>query len=114
MFIHVLCPLTNAQVLKRVMQLTGTRIPDPAIGSVTNAKILLSHLVKKPKPKKLADHLVSKELVELPNVQISKRRYGLIDKEKEVGRWKVITEELERFGLQRVKGRRVGGKPIAV
>lgn len=94
------------------MQLTGTRIPDPAIGSVINARILLSHLVKKPKPKKLAEHLVSKELAELPNVQISRRRYGLIDKEKEVGRWKVIKQELEKFGLQPLKGR-VGGNPTA-
>ena len=114
MFIHVLCPLTNAQVLKRVMQLTGTRIPDPAIGSVTNAKVILSHLVKKPKPKKLADNLLSKELAELPNVQISKRRYGLIDKEREVGRWKVIKQELEKFGLQPTRGRHVGGKRVTL
>ena len=96
------------------MQLTGTRIPDPNIGSVTNARILLTHLVKKPKPKKLADDLISKELAELPNVQISKRRYGLIDKEKEVGRWKVIKQELERFGLQPIKGRGIGRKPVAL
>ena len=112
--IDVLYPLTNAQVLKRVMQLTGTRIPDPKIGSVTNARILLTHLVKKPKPKKLADNLISKELAELPNVQISKRRYGLIDKEKEVGRWKVIKQELERLNLQPIKGRGIGRKPVTL
>ncbi len=114
MFIDILYPLTNAQVLKRVMQLTGARIPDPKIGSVTNARILLTHLVKKPKPKRLADNLISKELAELPNVQISKRRYGLIDKEKEVGRWKVIKQELERFGLQPIKGRGIGRKPVTL
>ena len=96
------------------MQLTGTRIPDPKIESVTNARILLTHLVKKPKPKKLADNLISKELAELPNVQISKRRYGPIDKEKEVGRWKVIKQELERLSLQPIKGRGIERKPVTL
>lgn len=109
-----LCPLTNAQVLKRVMQLTGTRISDPNIGNITNSSILLTHLVKKPKAKKLADNLISKELAELPNVQISKRRYGPIDKEKEVGRWKIIKQELERLGLQPIKGRGIGRKPVTL
>ena len=104
----------NAQVLKRVMQLTGTRIPDPNIGSITNSRILLTHLVKKPRPKQLADNLISKELAELPNVQISKRRYGLIDKEKEIGRWKVIKQELEKLGLQPSKGRGIGKKPATL
>ncbi|MCJ1306316.1 hypothetical protein MMC08_009136, partial [Hypocenomyce scalaris] len=48
-------------VLKRVMQLTGTRIPDHAIEDINTAKALIGHLVKKPKPKKLAESLLVNE-----------------------------------------------------
>lgn len=88
------------QVLKRVMQLTGVRIADHAITDINTAKALVGHLVKKPKPKKLAGSLlVNERLTALPNLQIFDRRYTPIDKEKEVGRWKVIVKELEKRGL---------------
>ncbi|KAI5309248.1 hypothetical protein KEM55_003683 [Ascosphaera atra] len=49
----------------------------------------------KPKPKKTADVLLAdEELVSLPNVKILPKRYTPIDKEVEVGRWKIIEEEL--------------------
>jgi len=90
-------PEVKFAVLKRVMQLTGTRIPDNAIKDITNAKALVGHLVKKPKPKKLAEILlVSESLASLPNLHIMDRRYTPIDREKEVGRWKVIEKELEK------------------
>lgn len=94
--------LTNIlfQILKRVMQLTGIRIPDPAIPDLTSAKTLLGHLIRKPKPKKLADRLLgNEELVGLPNLHIRERRYTPIDREKEIGRWKVIEKELIRRNL---------------
>lgn len=82
------------------MQLTGIRIPDPEIDSIGTAKALLGHLVKKPKPKKLADNLVSNHrLSDLPNVQIMDHRYTPIDREKEIGRWKLIEKELIRRDL---------------
>lgn len=81
------------------MQLTGTRIPDPDITTITNTKALLGHLVRKPKAKRLADSLFANEVAELPNIQIIDRRYTPIDKEKEVGRWKVIEKELTARGL---------------
>lgn len=82
------------------MQLTGRRIPDPDISAITTPKALLVHLIKKPKPKKIAEALLkSNEIVQLPNVQILNKRYGLIQRETEVGRWKVIREELEKRGL---------------
>lgn len=88
------------QVLKRVMQLTGVRIPDHAITDINTAKALVGHLVKKPKPKKLAESLlVNERLTALPNLQIFDRRYTPIDREKEVGRWKLIEKELQRRGL---------------
>ena len=52
------------------------------------------------KPKKLADGLLRKQdLVGLPNVHIMARRETPIDKDKRLGRWKVIAAELESKGL---------------
>lgn len=82
------------------MQLTGRRISDPAIEDIKSAKALFGYLVKKPKPKKLVQTLmVDEELISLPNVKIFNRRYTPIDKEKQVGRWKVIEKELIKQGL---------------
>ena len=82
------------------MQLTGRRIADPAIGRIHIVANLVEHLTQKPKPKKLAEQLMAKPtLANMPNVQISDRRYTPIDKEKEVGRWKIIERELMRRGL---------------
>ena len=89
------------------MQLTGRRIPDPDISAITTSGSLAVSLGKEPKPKRIAETLVqSKEVVRLPNVQILPRRYGLIEREMEVGRWKVIQEELEKRGLP-VTGRAI-------
>ena len=96
------------------MQVTGRRIPDPDIEGIEDSKALLAHLVKKPKPKKLADTLLANELVDLPNVEIRDRRYTPIDKEKEVGRWKVIERELRLRGLPVTgKGLVAVGDPVA-
>lgn len=93
-------PAIKFAVLKRVMQLTGRRIPDPDISAITTPKSLLVHLIKKPKPKRIAEVLLnSNQVAELPNVQILDKRYGPIDREIEVGRWKVIKDELEKRGL---------------
>lgn len=82
------------------MQLTGKRIPDHEIEGLDSTKALLGLLVKKPKPKKLAEFLmVNHKLIDLPNVQIMDRRYTPIDREKEIGRWKVIESELQKRGL---------------
>ncbi|MCJ1464821.1 hypothetical protein MMC07_003435 [Pseudocyphellaria aurata] len=91
---------TKFAIIKRVMQLTGVRIPDSSIDNLNSAKALFGFLVKKPKPKKLAHSLIADEnLQALRNVKIIDRRYTPIDKEKQVGRWKVIEEELTRQGL---------------
>jgi len=90
----------TSQILKRVTQLTGRLIPDPALQDIDSAHTLLRHLVSKPKPPKLAERLTLKDqLVELPNVVLRERRWTPIDREKEVGRWKVIVRELKERGL---------------
>lgn len=81
------------------MQLSGRRISDPDIANIKDAKALLAHLVKKPKPKKLVQTLRANKAVSLPNVELRDRRYTPIDKEKEIGRWKVIEKELKARGL---------------
>lgn len=60
----------------------------------------LSVLVKPPPPKKLAELLERKgELPSLPNVKVYPRRVTPVDKEKMVGRWKVIVNELQKRDL---------------
>ena len=61
---------------------------------------LLTHLITPPKPRKLVDALKQKEdLLALPNVSVFERRVTPIDKEKSVGRWKIIEQELKRRDL---------------
>jgi hypothetical protein len=82
------------------MQLTGIRISDSAIDSARTVRSLLTHITKKPKPTKLFDALAERQdLVKLPNVTIYNRRITPIDKEKMVGRWKIIEKELNSRGL---------------
>jgi hypothetical protein len=57
-------------------------------------------LARKPKSRKLAEVILANEtLTELSNVTIHKRRVTPIDKHRQVGRWKVIKEELEKRDL---------------
>lgn len=92
--------LINSQVVKRIMQLTGFRLSDADINNSTNVADILGHLATPPKARKLIEALAQKgSLFELPNVRISGRRVTPIDKEKELGRWKVIEEELKNRGL---------------
>lgn len=82
------------------MQLTGLRIPDSAIKPAKTVQALLAHLIKPPKPRKLAEALSQKEeLLTLPNVSVYAKRVTPIDKHKSVGRWKVIEQELSYRGL---------------
>ncbi|OMP81781.1 hypothetical protein BK809_0006089 [Diplodia seriata] len=77
------------------MQLTGTRISDPIIAKSDTAGILLSNITKKPQPTKLFEKLERDQVLShLRNVKISPRRITPIDKEKQVGRWKVIEQKL--------------------
>ncbi|EEP76778.1 predicted protein [Uncinocarpus reesii 1704] len=95
-------PTFQFAFLKRASQLTGYRVPDPEISSVTEISSLLKLFTaaSKPKPAKLADILIAEgKFAALPNVKIFDRRQTPIDQEKEVGRWKIIEEELTKRGL---------------
>lgn len=53
-----------------------------------------------PPPKKLAEQLATKDaLKNLPNVKIYTKRYTRSNEDEELGRKKVIEEELRRRGL---------------
>ncbi|KAI9827856.1 MAG: hypothetical protein M1832_004345 [Thelocarpon impressellum] len=91
---------TKFAILKRVSQLTGHRIPDPAITRVSTVADLLATLTAPSKAKKLAQALTTDaRLQALPNVAVFARRVTPIDLEKKVGRWKVIERELRARGL---------------
>jgi hypothetical protein len=72
----------------------------------------LKQLVEPPKPKKLVELVESKGVFkDLPNVRVFPRRVTPIDKEKMVGRWKIIVKELEKRELP-VIGTGDYGEPI--
>jgi len=82
------------------MQLTGVRILDPDIQALRSTKDVLRTLIARPKLKKLAESLEQKlDLSDLPNVKIAQKRITMLDKEKAVGRWSLIEEELTRRNL---------------
>ncbi|KAF9873425.1 hypothetical protein CkaCkLH20_09238 [Colletotrichum karsti] len=93
-------PLLKFALHKRVFQLTGHYIHDAKLAQMKTVGHLIAAVVKPPKPAKVIEAIYAQgSLPELPNVKLSHRRITPIDKEKAVGRWKVIQEELEKRGL---------------
>ncbi|KAL9602751.1 MAG: hypothetical protein Q9219_001594 [cf. Caloplaca sp. 3 TL-2023] len=105
-------PELKFSVLKRAMQLTGIRIPDPAIQSINSSRDLYHELMRKPPSKKLAEVLlkapepstkktkVAPRLKDLPNVKILPNRQKPYMKESALGRKKVIEKRLEEYGIE--------------
>ena len=98
--------------MKSFQQLSSIRLPDPVLNSIfksgtsTSAEPPLTRLInhiledQKPKPKNLYEKLMEKQqLTGQSNLMILPRRETPVDKEKEVGRWKVIEKELIERGL---------------
>ncbi|KAI9900515.1 hypothetical protein N3K66_004777 [Trichothecium roseum] len=91
---------TKFAMRKRLYQLTGTLIPDAKLAAARTIKHLQTLATVPPKKPKLAEVLGGmSEFGDLPNVRLHERKITSIDRENEVGRWKVIKEELERRGL---------------
>ncbi|KAL8846651.1 MAG: hypothetical protein Q9198_011275, partial [Flavoplaca austrocitrina] len=95
-------------IIKRVMQLTGIRIPDTAIQSLNSTLRLWQHLIQPPKPKKLAEILIEGYehtgrhpttkvplLAHLPNVQVLPTKHIPSMTETALGRRKVIDQQLD-------------------
>ncbi|ROW08338.1 hypothetical protein VMCG_03224 [Cytospora schulzeri] len=84
-------------VTKRILQLTGHTIPDSKLHAINTTGHLVSHLVKPPPATKVAEAIEQQgELTNLPNVRVHATRRTPVHKHQEVGRWKVIVEELEK------------------
>lgn len=81
------------------MQLTGISVPDYVISEVRSMALLVSKLAVAPKATRLAEDLSAGPLPSLSNVRVMQRRETPIDKEKQVGRWKLIEDELVRRDL---------------
>ncbi|KAL8922153.1 MAG: hypothetical protein Q9208_005348 [Pyrenodesmia sp. 3 TL-2023] len=100
-------PELKFAVVKRAMQLLGTRIPDPQIQAIVTTEDLHRELRHVVKPKKLADQLAEapkrpglKPLKSLPNVKILPTRYKPFMAEGALGRKKVIEKRLEEYGIE--------------
>ncbi|KAG8169413.1 hypothetical protein KVR01_000158 [Diaporthe batatas] len=84
-------------VTKRILQLTGHAVPDSKLLSVHTAGQLVALLVKPEPPTRVAEALEQQgRLAGLANVRVHATRRTPVHKHQEVGRWKVIVEELER------------------
>ncbi|KAM0327539.1 hypothetical protein ACHAQA_005830 [Verticillium albo-atrum] len=93
-------PLLKFAIGKRVFQLTGHLIADPKLARAETVRHVLNLLVRPPPAKKLVEALQRRgELFSLPNVSVHARRITPIDREREVGRWKLIEKELAKRAL---------------
>lgn len=93
-------PFVRFYTLKRIQQLTGHIVPDGKLVGMKSIGDLIAQVVKPPKPKKLVEEIQARgDLLELPNVHVFPRRITPVDKENQVGRWKIIEKELQRRGL---------------
>lgn len=82
------------------MQLTGRRIPDILLSNTKTIDHLLRAFSIKEPAKKLHD---SEQLQKLsytsPNIQVHETRRTHVHKDKEMGRWKLIEEEMNARGM---------------
>lgn len=92
--------LTCPQLGRRLTELTGHRIMDFKMTGLSTPASIINHLAQPTKTKKLVEELEAKGLLaDLPNVTVYPKRVGPVDKEKMVGRWKIIEKELTARGL---------------
>jgi len=80
--------------------LTGHIVSDGKLMTIKTIGALVAHLAQPPKAKRLVDEIQAKGILsDLPNVQVFRRRVGPVDKERMVGRWKIIERELQKRNL---------------
>jgi hypothetical protein len=86
-------------------------VRDPVISSATSMSDLYQALKTRPAPERLARaQQLKKVKKDLPNVTVHDHRRTPIHKHKDVGRWKVIEEELINRGLPVTGSRWQGAK----
>ncbi|KAI1654915.1 ribosomal subunit 39S-domain-containing protein [Daldinia decipiens] len=94
-------PRIKFAVTKRIFQLTGQLIRDHQLSSIADVRSLLHAVQKPPKLKTLTQEIQERrqDLVQLPNVSFATKRVTRGDREKAVGRFKLIEEELKKRDL---------------
>ena len=93
-------PTIKFAVMKRASQMLGLRINDPDIMKVNDAAGLIGLLTKKPKPKRLQDQLGNNDRLKgLLNLEMFNKRWTPHHKDIELGREKLIKQELIARGL---------------
>jgi len=92
--------LTHMQASKQILEETGMRVSDFDLQKVKTLGHLRRALVDQYQPKKTTQQLrVAESIQGLGNVQVYSRRRTPIHKQKEIGRWKLIEQELQERGL---------------
>ncbi|KAF3064139.1 hypothetical protein GL218_01024 [Daldinia childiae] len=94
-------PRIKFAVTKRIFQLTGQLVHDHQLSGITDVRSLLHAVQKPPKLKTLTQEIQERrqDLVQLPNVSFATKRITRGDREKAVGRFKLIEEELKKRDL---------------
>ena len=93
-------PAIKFTVLKRASQMLGLRINDPDIMKINDAGGLIELLTKKPKPKRLQEQLGQDDRLKgLLNLEMFGKRWTPHHKDIELGREKLIKQELISRGL---------------
>ena len=93
-------PLLKFAILKRTSQILGSRIPDPQVASINDIPTLLGVLSKKPKSKRLIKEIKDDlRLQGLKNLETLNTRWTAKRNDMELGRAKVINQELRKRGI---------------
>ncbi|KAI1468974.1 ribosomal subunit 39S-domain-containing protein [Daldinia caldariorum] len=94
-------PRIKFAITKRIFQLTGHLVHDHQLSSITDVRSLIHTVQKPPKPKTLTEEIQERrqDLVQIPNVSFATKRITRGDREKAVGRFKLIEEELKKRDL---------------
>ncbi|KAI1120356.1 ribosomal subunit 39S-domain-containing protein [Nemania abortiva] len=94
-------PRIRFAVTKRVFQLTGQLIPDHQLPSISTVHSLLGALKKPPKPATLTEEIQTRhaDLLAQPNVSFAPKRITRGDKEKALGRFKIMQAEFKKRDL---------------
>ncbi|WPH02832.1 Hypothetical protein R9X50_00570000 [Acrodontium crateriforme] len=110
--------LENAEakfyIVKRILQITGKRLSDPVVSRATTVEDLYNAYRAPIVPKKLHQQPQIKEVkVSIPNVKVHKKKQTTMHQEQEIGRWKIIEQELEKRRLP-VKGPKLRGARVCL
>ncbi|KAJ2975365.1 hypothetical protein NUW58_g8377 [Xylaria curta] len=93
--------ITFVSITKRVFQLTGQSVTDRELSSITTVHNLIRILKKPPKPATLTQEIQERhlDLLHLPNVAVASKRVTRGDKEKALGRFKLMQEEFRKRNM---------------